>query len=120
MAVATSCRATLNRSVINCSAVRPGNISTRACSCAASSMGRRTEYSVTVRGAAAFSRQFSSSFLKLTGQLHVGAQGPYCRGLLDALTGPRPYSFTHVQAAPHSDDRLLVAHLLTEWAPFAA
>jgi hypothetical protein len=40
--------------------------------------------------------------------------------LLDALAGPRPYSIAHVSAATHFRIDLVVAQLLTEWAPFAA
>jgi hypothetical protein len=40
--------------------------------------------------------------------------------LLDALAGPRPYSIAHVSAATHFLHDLVVAHLLTERAPFAA
>lgn len=40
--------------------------------------------------------------------------------LLDALAGPRPYSIAHVSAATHFPHGLVVAQLLTEWAPFAA
>src|SRR5213592_1268837 len=40
--------------------------------------------------------------------------------LLDAPAGARPYSIAHVSAATHFLHGLVVAHLLTERAPFAA